>query len=126
VTTSRYARAHPTPEPPQPAVEVPPSVADALAGRWIGRPRIPTIDLDIALEFTKNRGGAVNGKLIGTTLGKIDKPLRNFKIEGRQVSFTLPNVDPRSVSGQLSDHGTIDGVVFSIQGGMPVTFKRER
>jgi len=126
VTTSRYARAHPTPEPAQKAVEVPASVADALAGRWIGRPRIATIDLDIAVEFTRNRGGAVNGKLIGTNLGAIDKPLRDFKIEGRQVSFTLPNVDPWSVSGQLSDNGTIDGVVFSIQGGMPVTFKRER
>jgi hypothetical protein len=126
VRTSRYERAHPTPEPPQPAVEVTPSVAEALAGRWVGRPRIATIDVDIELRFTKNADGTVNGQLIGTNLGEIDKPLRNFKIEGQQVSFTLPNVDPWSVSGTLDDAGTLDGIVYSIQGGMPVTFKRQR
>jgi hypothetical protein len=126
VTTNRYERAHPTPEPPQPPVMVPADVANALAGRWIGTPRIPTIDVNIEIEFTKNPDGTVNGKLIGTNLGKIDKPLRNFKITDRQVDFTFPNVDPWSVSGKLSDHNTIDGIVFSIQGGTTVTFTRQR
>jgi hypothetical protein len=40
------------------------------------------------------------------------------------VSFTLPNVDPWNVAAMLTDEGTIAGNVFSIQGGMPVTFKR--
>jgi hypothetical protein len=126
VTTNRYERAHPTPEPPQPPVMVPADVANALAGRWIGTPRIPTIDVNIEIEFTKNQDGTVNGKLIGTNLGKIDKPLRNFKITDRQVDFTFPNVDPWNVSGKLSDHNTIDGIVFSIQGGTTVTFTRQR
>jgi hypothetical protein len=99
-------------------------VADSLAGRWVGRPRIVTIDVDIEIEFTKNADGTVNGKLIGTNLGKIDKPFRDFRIDGRQISFTLPNVDPWNVAGTLTDEGTIAGNVFSIQGGMPVTFKR--
>ena len=43
-------------------------VANALAGRWVGRPRIVTIDYDIELEFTRNADGTVQGKLIGTTL----------------------------------------------------------
>lgn len=124
VETNRYERANPTPEPAQEPIEVAASVANALAGRWVGRPRIATIDLDIELEFTRNADGTVNGKLIGTTLGAIDKPFRDFAIDGRQVSFTLPNVDPWSVSGELTDDGTIEGVVFSIQGGMPVTFRR--
>ena len=123
--TSRYEREHPTPEEPQPPVEVSASVADAIVGTWVGRPRIPTIDLDITVEFTKNRDGTVSGRLIGTNLGDIDKPLRNLKIDGRQVSFTLPNIDPWSVAGDLSDSGTITGNVFSIQGGMPVTFSRQ-
>jgi len=38
---------------------VTPSVADALAGRWVGRPRIVTIDVDIELEFTRNAGRPV-------------------------------------------------------------------
>ena len=67
--TSRHERANPTPEPPQPPVQVAAGVADALAGRWVGRPRIHTIDVDIELEFTKNADGTVNGKLIGTNLG---------------------------------------------------------
>ena len=124
VETNRYERANPTPEPAQEPIEVAPSVANLLAGRWVGRPQIATIDLDIELEFTRNADGTVNGQLIGTTLGEIDKPLRSFTIDGRQVSFTFPNVDPWSVSGELTDDGTIEGVVFSIQGGMPVTFRR--
>jgi hypothetical protein len=124
VETNRHERANPTPEPAQDPVEVTPSIASALAGRWVGRPEIATIDLDIEIEFTRNADGTVNGRLIGTTLGEIDKPLRNFQIDGRQVSFTFPNVDPWSVSGELGDDGTLTGVVFSIQGGMPVTFRR--
>ena len=126
VTTNRFERAHPTPEPPQPPVTVPADVANLLTGRWVGTPRIPTIDVNIELEFTKNKDGTVNGKLIGTNLGKIDKPLRTLKVDGRQVSFTFPNVDPWSVSGKLGDDGTITGIVYSIQGGTTVTFKRQR
>jgi len=126
VTTNRYERAHPKPEPAQTPVQVSAAVADLLAGRWIGTPKIPTIDVNIELEFTKNKDGTVNGKLIGTNLGKIDKPLRSFKVNDRQVAFTFPNVDPWSVSAKLSDNGTLDGIVFSIQGGTTVTFKKQR
>jgi hypothetical protein len=126
VTTNRYERAHPRPEPPQPPVKVSEEVASLLAGVWVGTPKIPTIDVNIEIEFTKNKDGTVNGKLIGTNLGKIDKPLRNFKIDGRQINFTFPNVDPWNVSAKLTDNGTIEGMVFSIQGGTTVTFKRQR
>jgi hypothetical protein len=122
VETDRYRRANPTPEPPQPPVEVAAEIADLLDGRWVGRPRIATIDVDIELEFTKNADGTVNGRLIGTNLGAIDKPFRNFRIDGRQMSFTLPNVDPWSFNGQITEDGTITGAVGSAQGGAPVTF----
>jgi hypothetical protein len=125
VTTNRYERAQPKPDPAQPPVTVAGDVANLLAGRWVGTPRIPTIDVNIELEFTKNKDGTLNGKLIGTNLGKIEKPLRNFKVNGRQVDFTFPNVDPRNVSGKLADDGTITGIVFSIQGGTTVTFKKQ-
>src|SRR5690606_32247200 len=69
--TNRYERANPTPEAEQPPAEAPAATAEALEGRWVGRPRIPTIDLDIELEFTTNPDGTVTGKLIGTTLGEI-------------------------------------------------------
>jgi hypothetical protein len=124
VTTSRHERANPTPEPPQPPVRVEPRVADALAGRWVGRPRIATIDVDIELEFTKNADGTINGKLIGTNLGRIDLPLRQFTVADNVVYFTLPNVDPWRFSGDLGD-GTITGVVASAQGGVPVTFRKQ-
>jgi hypothetical protein len=122
--TSRHERANPTPEPPQPPVQVGPGVADALAGRWVGRPRIATIDVDIELEFTKNADGTVNGKLIGTNLGRVDRTLRNFTIADQTVFFTLPNVDPWRFSGDMGD-GTITGVVASAQGGVPVTFRKQ-
>src|SRR5262249_36086166 len=43
VTTSRFERANAKPEPTTP-IQVEASVANALAGRWVGRPRIATID----------------------------------------------------------------------------------
>jgi hypothetical protein len=122
--TNRYERAHPEPEPAQKPVEVTPDVAQALAGQWVGTPHIVTIDDHIQLEFTKNKDGTVNGKLIGTNFGKIDKPLRNLTIQGRKVWFTLPNVDPWRFGGELQDDGSLVGVVSSAQGGLPVTFRR--
>ena len=135
VQTNRYERANPKTEVAQP-LKVSPQIADALVGRWVGRPRIATIDVDIELEFTKNRDGTVIGKLIGTNLGKIDKPLRNPPINPalppnanppvneRQVSFELPNIQPWNVVGEVTEEGTIVGLVTSIQGGAPVTFTR--
>jgi hypothetical protein len=122
--TSRHERANPTPEPPQPRVQVDPSVAEALAGRWVGRPQIHTIDVDIELEFVENADGTVNGALIGTNLGRIDRALRQFIIVDGIVYFTLPNVDPWRFSGGLGD-GAITGVIASAQGGVPVTFHKQ-
>jgi hypothetical protein len=144
VETNRHERANPTPEPAQTPVQVSAEVADALAGRWVGMPRIPTIDVNIELEFTKNANGTVNGKLIGTNLGRIDKPLRGLSIGSftppppfgapppstppttyeNVVRFTLPNIDPWNFTGQLTDEGTLVGVVGSAQGSTPVTFRR--
>jgi hypothetical protein len=123
--TSRHERANPTPEPPQPPVKVAPGVADSLAGRWVGRPRIATIDVDVELEFTKNADGTLNGKLIGTNLGRIDRTLRGFTVVDNTVYFTLPNADPWRFSGDLGD-GTITGVLASSQGGVPVTFRKQQ
>jgi len=48
VTTSRFERANPKPDPANP-VKVEADIANALAGRWVGSPRIATIDYDIEL-----------------------------------------------------------------------------
>ncbi len=127
--TSRYERANPTPEPPQEPVQVGPELAKQLAGRWVGRPPIVTIDVDVEIEFTDNGDGTVNAKLIGTNLGEINKPLREFSYRndprlGRDVmSFTFPNVDPWRFQGEITADGTLSGVVSSSQGGLPITFK---
>ena len=123
VSAYRADMANPRVEVAQPA-QVSPELAHTLAGRWVGRPRIATIDVDIELAFTKNPDGTVLGKLIGTNLGKIDKPLRNLKMNERQMSFELPNIQPWNFAGEVTEEGTIVGVVFSIQGGAPVTFGR--
>jgi hypothetical protein len=124
VTTNRYERAHPTPEQPR-AAQASADVANALAGRWVGRPRIVTIDLDIELEFSRNQDGTVQGTLIGTTLGKIDKPLRDFTVNGRQMTFELPNTQPWTMTGELSaDGNSIVAVLNNAQGNVPVTFRK--
>jgi hypothetical protein len=123
VRTNRHDRANPSPSPAEP-VAVSREVADALAGRWVGRPRIATLDLDIELAFSIGAEGALVGSLLGTTLGVIDEPLRNVRIEGQAVHFDLPNWQPWVFAGELAGDGTIVGVLSSEQGGVPVTFRR--
>jgi hypothetical protein len=85
-TTDKFERDHPKPEPAQKPVQVSAEVANALAGRWVGKPRVPTVDYNVYLEFSKNADNTVQGKLIGTDLKtfrgrvspKIDKPLRDL------------------------------------------------
>jgi hypothetical protein len=131
--TNRYERAHPAAEPPAQSAEVPPDVANALAGRWAGRPRVATVEYDIFLEFTRNPDGTIHGKLIGTNLktfrGKvtptIDKPLRDFTMKDRRMNFELPNTQPWTFAGELSaDGASLSGTLNSAQGGMPVTFRK--
>lgn len=125
VTTNRFERENPPAEPPARTAQVPPDVAAALAGRWVGRPRIATIDLDIELEFTRNPDGTVQGALVGTNLGRIGKALRDFAMTGRRLNFELPNTQPWTFAGELAaDGASIAGVVSSAQGGVPVTFRK--
>jgi hypothetical protein len=132
-TTDKYERDHPKPEPAQKPVQVSADIANALAGRWAGKPRVPTVDYNVFLEFTKNADGTVQGKLIGTDLKtfggrvspKIDKPLRDFVMKDRRMNFELPNAQPWTFAGELSADGTtITGTLNSAQGGAPVTFKK--
>ena len=132
-STDKFERDHPKPEPAQKPVPVAADVANALAGRWVGKPRVPTVDYNVFLEFTKNADGTVQGKLIGTDLKtfrsrvspKIDKPLRDLAIKDRRLNFELPNAQPWTFAGELSaDGSTIVGTFNSAQGGAPVTFKK--
>jgi hypothetical protein len=41
------------------------------------------------------------------------------------VRFELPNWQPWSFAGELTDEGTVVGVLSSEQGGVPVTFRRQ-
>jgi hypothetical protein len=126
-TTSRHERANPEKEVAQP-VQVAPEVAGALAGKWVGRPRIATIDYDIELEFTRNADGTVVGRLIGTTLPAerpINQPLRNFVVKERRINFEFPNTQPWNFAGELAADGSaITGITASAQGGVPITFRK--
>ena len=126
-TTSRHERANPEKEVATP-VQVPADVAGALAGRWVGRPRIATIDYDIELEFVRNADGTVVGKLIGTTLPMerpINQPFRNFVVKERRLTWEFPNTQSWNFAGDLSADGTaITGVTSSAQGGALLTFRK--
>jgi hypothetical protein len=131
--TNKHEREHPDPEPPVTTAQVSAEVANQLVGRWTGKPAVETVDYNMFLEFTKNADGTVQGKLLGTDLktfrGRvqptINKALRNFRMNGRQLNFELPNTQPWNFAGQLSDDGTtITGSLSSAQGGVPVTFRK--
>ena len=104
-------------------------VVKALAGRWVGRPQIKTIDYDIEIEFTPNADGSVVGKLIRTTLPQerpINLSFRGFRMNAaRQMSWTFPNTQEWTFAGTLSADGTsIAGNTNSAQGGIPLTFRK--
>jgi hypothetical protein len=131
--TNKHEREHPDEEPPVTKAQVSPELANQLAGRWTGKPGVVTLDYNVFIEFTKNADGTVQGKLIGTDLktfnGRvtptINKALRTLRIQGRNVNFELPNTQPWTFAGQLSDDGTtLTGTFNSAQGGVPVTFKK--
>jgi len=149
--TSRHERANPERSPDYPGVVVdaknlttkeplPGDIAKALAGRWVGRPELKTMDYDIILEFTANPDGTVVGKLIETTLPDprempINKALytdppgggerRGFTLNGRRLTFTFPNTQTWNFTGELSADGTaIEGVTNSAQGGLRLTFRK--
>jgi len=134
-TTSRHERQNPEAEPANPAtdakdqvVRLAPDVAKSLAGRWVGRPRLATIDYDIEVEFSANADGTVIGKLIRTTLPKeqpVNQAFRNFRINGRQMSWDFPNTQSWNYAGELAADGTsINGVTNSAQGGIQLTFRK--
>jgi hypothetical protein len=126
-TTSRHERANPEKEEAKP-IQAPADIASALAGKWLGRPRIATIDYDIELEFVRNADGTVLGRLIGTTLPAerpINQPLRNLTLKERRMNFEFPNTQPWNFAGELSaDGAAIDGVTSSAQGGLRLTFRK--
>jgi hypothetical protein len=123
VRTNRHERAQPM-RVSEDAVPVSRELAGALVGRWVGRPRIATLDLDIEIEFVASADGSVVGELIGTTFGAIGRPLRGLRIDERVLRFELPNWQPWAFAGELTEERTIAGVLSSEQGGVPVTFRR--
>jgi hypothetical protein len=148
--TSRHERANPEPSPELPAVvvdaknqptkePVPAEIAKALAGRWVGRPELKVMDYDIIIEFTTRPDGAVIGKLVETTLPDprevpINRSLYQdvggnrggFTINGRRLSWTFPNTQTWSFSGELSADGReIVGATNSAQGGIRLTFRKQ-
>src|SRR5438094_5456614 len=127
VTTSRFERANPQQDITIP-IQVGADIANALARRSGGRPRIATIAYDIELEFTRTADGALVRKLIGTTLRtevKIHKQLGRFTIKDRRMNWEFPNTQSWNFAGELSADGTtITGVTSSIQGGIPLEFRK--
>jgi hypothetical protein len=126
--TSRHERANPIQEPVVPAT-LAADMSKQLAGRWVGRPQLKTIDYDIEIEFLPSPDGTVVvGRLIRTTLPKerpINQPFRGFRINGRQMAWTFPNTQEWTFTGQLSDDGSaITGNTNSAQGGIPLTFRK--
>jgi hypothetical protein len=128
VTTSRFERANPKPEPAAP-IQLEPGVPTRSPEGGSGGPAIATIDYDIELEFTRTADRAIVGKLVGTTLPKeqtIDKPLKRFTVKDRQVNWEFPNTQSWNFAGELSADGTaITGVISSIQGGIRVEFRKQ-
>jgi len=113
-------------EPPLPAeaATLPADTVASLRGKWVGRPRIPTVDIDIEIEFITAANGGLVGRLVGTSLGAIDRPLQSLELQDGVLRFELPNWQPWAFAGELAGDGRLTGALTSSQGGVPVSFSR--
>jgi hypothetical protein len=110
-------------------IQVSADIANALAGKWVGRPAIKTIEYDIELEFVKNADGSVLGKLDwhhapeGTADQSAAAQLRD---EGSPDQLRVPRTTQSwNFAGELSaTASTITGVTASAQGGAGAEFPK--
>lgn len=111
--------------PTTPATVEVAEATDAAAGHWEGAITLPNTSLNIRIDLEKTAG---------TWAGSIDIPvqgLRGFElggvnVEGRRVSFKMPNIPGDPVfEGELSSDGTSIAGEFS-QAAQLFPFKLER
>ncbi len=102
--TNRYEREHPTQEPPAATVQAPAEVANALTGRWTGRPRLATLDYDIFLEFTQEPRWNRSGK---TDRHRSQDLPRQGRADGRQGAAGLHDERPADEL-RVAQHAAVD------------------
>jgi uncharacterized protein len=99
----------PPPAPPAPAAPVTPTV-ESTAGEWAGRIGVPDAPVEIGIRLTAE-GGGLRGDIDIPAQAIKDMPLSDVLLEGRELSFRLPEV-----GGDAWFRGTFEADGKSIPG----------
>jgi CubicO group peptidase (beta-lactamase class C family) len=94
-------------------------------GHWTGSIKLPQMEVSIDVDFMLN-AGAWSGDITIPQQGARDQKFSSVTVEGRQISFTIPNVPGNPVfSGTLSDDGNrIEGTFKQGDVSAPFTLTR--
>ena len=108
------------------AVPALPAAAPDLAGHWDGAIALPSMKLQISLDFNKQADGAWKGAISIPVQNIKDIPLSDIKLDGVNASFAIPGIPGNpAFSGTLSADGSKLTGGFT-QGGQKFPFELTR
>jgi len=108
------------------AVPALPAVSAELAGHWDGAIALPTMKLEINLDFAKQPDGTWKGDISIPVQNLKDMALANIKSDGAKASFELPGIPGNpAFSGTFSADGNKLSGDFT-QGGQKFPFELTR
>ena len=98
-----------------------------LTGTWEGAIEIPGAELGVIIDFKRETQGAWQGEIDIPLQSAKDLPLANIKLEGKFLSFDLPNVPGNAAfKGEVGGDGnTISGTFTQSGGAFPFQLKRK-
>ncbi len=100
--------------------------AKPFLGDWQGPISIAGMEIEISLHFTLNAEKKIAGTIDVPTQGATGLVLGEIKIEGKTISFTIPDAPGgASMKGTLDDAGKIIKGTIS-QSGMEGTFTAKK
>ncbi|MGZ7065877.1 MAG: serine hydrolase domain-containing protein, partial [Candidatus Aminicenantales bacterium] len=103
-----------------------PAAEPDLAGHWDGAIALPSVKLQINLDFTKLPDGAWKGDISIPLQNIKDMPLSDIKLDGMNASFAIPGIPGNpAFAGTLSADGSKLTGGFT-QGGQKFTFELTR
>jgi hypothetical protein len=102
--------------------------AKPFLGTWNGAISAMGMEIEITVKFALDETKAIKGTIDVPMQGLTDFPLRDIKIEGKEISFMIegPGVSEEpTFSGELDETGTKITGTFT-QGGAEGTFSLEK
>jgi len=99
-----------------------------LEGRWLGAAALPNRQIDFVVTIDVDESGApATGTMDMPAQNQFDAPLRDFILDGRQLTFTLDTGGDTTARFDLeigADGDTMEGLITQGEGVFPARLRR--